>query len=579
MIASIHKLSAEYSPAKLISTEADPEAFIENSVNVINGDYCESATDLVIRPDLLVLQRFYNATDYITGAQVGGWRIFPERFLVIGQSDLNSKEYLLAFAGERSGGILPYSGNRNESLKIKTNNTFGMVNTYHEQVNGQTNHLNNLLHYRDITCELVLGDGSKRIYQKAENVPSSILGEELIPLMAAQVVEPEYFQLIQETLPSGNHLFFSYDDDGHLASIEMKNNPETKVVSWVHFTYEFQGDQATINIQTSDRKNLEYYFNVIEGAYQLTDVKGSHLIPVSYNYQGALTKKILPNGRFTEIAYENGRVKALKAPNALTGQQEVIHSFHYGEDYTDVYDAYRRGNITSARALYGKSVERSYNAFDQVVTETVKDGEGKYTLNYAYDKKGRLKTLSLPDLSQIVYSYNALFGKTLTRLSATGEILYTHTYDQYDSQGKLLAETLIGNGGEQLHTYDPNGQQTSVKNDFFQEEYVRDALGRVKEIKGDHSKDYSYNSLSQLTSETDKTIKNYCYDSLDNRLKTDDQELIYNALNQLTLHSKTEFTYDPQGNLLRKVLDGEETRFESNLLSQLISIENNDQTT
>jgi hypothetical protein len=31
-----------------VSTESDPDAFIQNSVNVVNGYYCESATDLVI---------------------------------------------------------------------------------------------------------------------------------------------------------------------------------------------------------------------------------------------------------------------------------------------------------------------------------------------------------------------------------------------------------------------------------------------------------------------------------------------------------------------------------------------------
>jgi hypothetical protein len=42
---------------QFVSTESDPDAFIQNSVNVINGDYCESATDLVITgPDALVLE-------------------------------------------------------------------------------------------------------------------------------------------------------------------------------------------------------------------------------------------------------------------------------------------------------------------------------------------------------------------------------------------------------------------------------------------------------------------------------------------------------------------------------------------
>lgn len=42
--------------------------------------------------------------------------------------------------------------------------------------------------------------------------------------------------------------------------------------------------------------------------------------------------------------------------------------------------------------------------------------------------------------------------------------------------------------------------------------------------------------------------------------------------------SQAEFSYDAQGNLLRRVLDGEETRFESNLLAQLTAIEKVDKT-
>ncbi len=70
--------------APQIYTESDPDAFIENCINVINGDYCESATDLVIAgPDALILQRYYSTKDIITGAQDGAWRMLPQRFLVI----------------------------------------------------------------------------------------------------------------------------------------------------------------------------------------------------------------------------------------------------------------------------------------------------------------------------------------------------------------------------------------------------------------------------------------------------------------------------------------------------------------
>ncbi len=121
---------------QLVSTGSDTDSFIQNSVNVINGDYCEATTDFLITgPDTLLLQRFYT--------NEGGWRIFPERFLVVGKDPSNksctigkeSFEWTMALAGERSGGILPYSGWRNtngfikDPLKIDIlNNAVGLVN-------------------------------------------------------------------------------------------------------------------------------------------------------------------------------------------------------------------------------------------------------------------------------------------------------------------------------------------------------------------------------------------------------------------------------------------------------------------
>jgi Domain of unknown function (DUF6531) len=182
---------------QIVSTESDPDAFIQHSVNVINGDYCESATDLVITgPDALVLQRFYSTKDVITGIQVGGWRILPQRFLVIGKDSSGKSctvgkdrfEWASAFTGERSGSILPYSGWRNtngttkDPLRIDIwNNAIGMVNTYAKEINGQSNHQNNQLHCKGSSCELILGDGTRRIYQKVEALPSLLLGEECTP--------------------------------------------------------------------------------------------------------------------------------------------------------------------------------------------------------------------------------------------------------------------------------------------------------------------------------------------------------------------------------------------------------------
>ena len=200
-------------------------------------------------------------------------------------------------------------------------------------------------------------------------------------------------------------------------------------------------------------------------------------------------------------------------------------------------------------------------------------------MQYAYDKKGRLKKITLPDNSKISYIYDAVFGREVKRISAKGEVLYTHTYDRYDHHGRLQNESHIGYTGSQEYAYDLNCRKISSKNDFFSEQYVRDSLGRLLEVKGYKHAEYAYNPLSQLTTEKKGGTKTYLYDSLDNRIKSGSDELIYNTLNQLTSYSNAEFSYDPHGNLLRKVLDGEETRFESNILSQLISIEKTDKTT
>jgi RHS repeat-associated protein len=415
---------------QLASTESDPDAFIQNSVNVINGDYCESATDLVITgPDALVLQRFYSTKDAITGVQAGGWRMLPQRFLVVGKDPSGKSctvgkdrfEWTSAFTGERSGGILPYSGWRNtngstkDPLKIDVlNSAIGLVNTYAQEINGQTNHQNNLLHCKGDTCELKVGDGTRRIYQRVNDLPSQLLGEELTPIMAAQVIDPTYFLLIQEVLPSGNQLFFSYDQAHHLIAIEMKN-PSGKPLSWIHFSYELAENKSQIYVTTSDNKELTYHFI----ANQLTHVSGSHYIPITYEYDShLLVKKVLPEGRFVEIAYQDGKVQALKGPHALSGKAEIAHTFSYGKDYTDVFDA--MGIKT----------------------------------RYIYDKRFQLTVIErYDDLGKLYRTEHKFWGRTkadagLLLAKAIGDgngRIYSYRCFQYDKSGNVTEERLYGN--------------------------------------------------------------------------------------------------------------------------------------
>lgn len=411
--------------AQLVSTESDPDAFVQNCVNVINGDYCESAADLVITgPDALILQRFYSTRDSVTGTHLGSWRMLPERFLVVGKDPSANSSKVLAFTGDRSGGIFPYSGIRNSTGNIQDplkvdifSRAIGMVNTYAKEINGQNNHTNNRLYYKNDTCELILGDGTKRIYKKILRFPSLIFGEELVPLMAEQVEKPEYFLLVQEILPSGNKLFFSYDPSGHIISIEMKNNIEQKVLSWIRFIYNFQKNHCDIHLETSDVKTLSYNFQLENGLYQLKKINGSHLIPISYEYNGVLVKKILPEGRFTEIEYQNRKVKALKGPHPISGHPIVTSSFFYGKDYTDVW------NVLKIKTRYAYDKRLQLTAIEH------------------FDEQNALVRIEKRFWGETESNAGQLLAKTI------GDEKHTYSYRSflYDGYGNVVEEKLYGN--------------------------------------------------------------------------------------------------------------------------------------
>lgn len=428
----------------LPSTESDPDAFVEKCVNVINGDYCETARDLeIIGPDPLVFQRHFNAKNYMTGKGFGGWRIFPQTLLVVGKDPQNKEcsigqerfEWVYAYTGERSGGILTYSGwkksggDTKEPLKIDAlQDAIGMVNTYAEEISGQTNHLNNSMHIKRDTCELTLGDDTKRLYQKVKGAPAEILGEELSPTLASKVLQPHYFQLLSETLPSGNVTLFSYDEKGHLTSIEMRDSSQEKLHSWIRLAYAFSPQRCSITLTTSDEKTLTYAFERLQAGKDahlvLKEVKGSYGIPCSYDYivrkkQCFLIRKNLPEGRFLEIEYDNtGRVKTLKGPSGASGKSELIHQFAYGDKWTDVTNA---GNIKTR-----------YHYDDRLQLIAIE----------RYDQKGKLYRADKKYYGKSKQDVTLLLARTVA--DGAGKVLSYRCF-KYDNRGNVLEERLYGN--------------------------------------------------------------------------------------------------------------------------------------
>ena len=281
-----------------------------------------------------------------------------------------------------------------------------MVNTYAKKMNSHTNPQNNLLYCKGNTCELVSGDGTKRIYQKIAVEPTTVFYNEYAVIANSLLSQPEYYHLVEERLPSGNHILFSYDHEGLLKNIEMKNKSLKKELSWMRFSYEVIHNKYFVKVSSSDEKCITYTFEPISlnnnsVIFALTQLTGSHLVPTSYEYivqnnTCLLKRKNLPLGQCIEMEYDTeGRVKAYKKPNATSGKPETVFTLMYGDGYTDVFNAQglkRRFIFDSRKQLvaieqHNKQglfrVDRKFwekrNLILAILTgQTIEDGQGLY---------------------------------------------------------------------------------------------------------------------------------------------------------------------------------------------------------
>lgn len=330
-------LYASSNPQLFPSMEGDVEACIAHCVNVINGDYVESTIDLEVHAqdkdsEGLSLNRVFNTINTLAGQQVGGWRILPQLFVVLG------------------------------------NDKTDFIDSY----------------------EVVLGGGTKRIYERVKSIPAQILGLGQAPMLASHVNDPKYFRLIKEILPSSKQIDYTYDTAGNLNFIELKNASENQVLAWMHFSYLEDNNGYRLKVFTSHDQSLEYVQtlqNLSDGTstYALTHVEGSnegscHFFYQIINHACRLVKKEFQDGRRVDIYYDDlGRVKTISLSNQLTSHPSEHYHFYYDQGFTHVVDA--SGQINRYEADAGR-----------LLSKTVVDSNGKVLACqvFKYDDAGNV---------------------------------------------------------------------------------------------------------------------------------------------------------------------------------------------
>lgn len=228
--------------------------------------------------------------------------------------------------------------------------------------------------------------------------------------------------------------------------------------------------------------------------------------------------------------------------------------------------------------IHGITSYRCYDSFGRVTKDHLSNG---LSLQSLYDHMGRRKQLVLPDDSSITYDYNATDLKEIHRLSASKEETYSHKFLEHDWSGNLLKEELIDGESQALMTWDPLGRLKEVRSSFWSLQVPDsgfDGQGnlirqKIEDYLGSIDCSYEYDSLSQISKEEGIAEHHYSCDSLQNIREKDFQQQQVNDLNQLQIDGQYTYSYDLNGNLVKKSDGVRGTDYSYDGLGRLIEVQ------
>ena len=315
--------------------------------------------------------------------------------------------------------------------------------------------------------------------------------------------------LTEVTDPRGNTTSYSYDGLSRPTEIAQPLEKTT--------TYTYDGAGNVLS-RTTALGTLEYGY---DAANRLTSVASGESALAVYGYDAAdrLTSATDAEGHKIEISYtEEGR------PSAINDGR--------GQSLTRSYDS--RGNLA-------------------------KQVDGRGTLEYGYDKLGRLTSLTDPQGKALGFAYDP--EGDLTEVTRPGGLTTTNLYNEAGRLAETTSKT-----SEPLtvleslqYGYDAAGNVTSKLDQRLEAEttYAYDALGRLTQFNppGEGSTTYGY-------------------DAAGNRTEAGGTTYTFNALNQPTEDSAgTTYSYDGAGRLTAEVNGPEETTYAWDPFDHLAKVE------
>lgn len=355
----------------------------------------------------------------------------------------------------------------------------------------------------------------------------------------------EYGQQVEEvrvTDPLGNVTISRKDALGQTVSIEQLDAMGQRVAR-VEMSYDLNGrcveERRSLISSSKDRELVtRQEFDAGGRLIRLIEPDGKQT-RFTFNDRGQLIAKSTPDGRVFLFEYDGlGR---------LICERCGAQFYDYSYDLSD--------RLTGSSNQEGEWTERVYNERGHLVEERQASG---LSIRYLCDLLGRRTKVTLPDGSEIDYTYR---GYSLQRVSRAS---YSHDYLEFDESGHCLKERRSLDGGEIQRRWDGAGRLISINSPTYESTLGYDRAGHLTDLmvwdgEGRISQSYSYDALYQLDGEEGHT---YLYDSLNNRVECDGEEYEYDDGNQLVRLGAVDFSYDKRGNLIARSDRSERYRFD-----------------
>ncbi len=326
-----------------------------------------------------------------------------------------------------------------------------------------------------------------------------------------------------------------------------------------------------------------YSYDVNQNRTGMTDANG-HVTTYAYDAAGRLIQMTDPLSHTTGYKYNaaGNVISATDANGSTNGfAYDALHrltaiSYAGGASVGYTYDA--NGNRNAMTDDRGTTTY-TYDALDRLVGVTNPDGSA---VSYAYDALGNRTRLTLPSGKVVTYTYNAI-NRLQTVKDWNGKVTgYT-----YDAANNLIGSAYPNNTAATF-TYDNANRLLQIQNTrpsgvISRFTYTLDAVGnRLTMVDASNqTTSYTYDTLYQLTSAAypNGYRNNVTYDAVGNRLRLDvvrgttplsSLVYTYDAGERLLSDGRYTYTYDNNGNLIRKTAGTTILNYTYNAANRLI---------